>query len=186
MQNAVLQVNYSQYPIMHRRGISSNNMSKSRCTINSREYTVLCTWWWVCAWILVWKQFIEHRSSVVVDDAQMLVLACTENTQWTREYACSEYMQAMVKGTCILQVCHKRKTLECTMICAHDVEYAHEYMHGNNSWNISRSVVVDDAHYVGDCMHWQYGVKHEQACTENMEWIHEHACSEYIQAMANV
>ena len=38
------------------------------------------------------------------------------------------------------------------MICAHDDEYAHEYLHGNNSWNISRSVVVDDAHYVGDCM----------------------------------
>ena len=40
------------------------------------------------------------------------------------------------------------------VVCAHDDEYAHEYLHGNNSWNISRSVVVDDAHnYVGDCMH---------------------------------
>ena len=31
------------------------------------------------------------------------------------------------------------------MICAHDEEYAHEYMHGNNSCIVSRSVVVDDA-----------------------------------------
>ena len=22
----------------------------------------MCTWWWVCAWILAWKQFMEHQS----------------------------------------------------------------------------------------------------------------------------
>ena len=37
------------------------------------------------------------------------------------------------------------------MLCAHDDEYAHGYLHGNSSWNISRSVVVDDAH--GTYMH---------------------------------
>ena len=36
--------------------------------------------------------------------------------------------------TCVLQVNNKRKTLECTMLCAqcHDDEYAHEYLHLNN------------------------------------------------------
>ena len=43
------------------------------------------------------------------------------------------------------------------MICAHDEEYAHEYLHGNNKWNISRSVVVDDAEIL------------VIECTENME-----------------
>ena len=57
-----------------------------------------------------------------------LVNACK---QW-RKYRCSY----------VLQVCHKRNTLECTMICAHDEEYENEYLHGNNLWNISRSVYV--------------------------------------------
>ena len=43
------------------------------------------------------------------------------------------------------------------MICAHDEEYAHEYLHGNKYWNISRSVVVDDADIL------------VSVCTENME-----------------
>ena len=43
--------------------------------------------------------------------------------QW-RKYRCSY----------VLQVCHNRNTLECTMICAHDEAYAHEYLHVNNSW----------------------------------------------------
>ena len=60
------------------------------------------------------------------------------------------------------------------MLCAHNDEYAHEYLHGNNSWNISRSVVVDDAHML------------VLECTENMEWIHEQACSEYMQEMVKV
>ena len=47
-------------------------------------------------------------------------------------------------------------------------------MHGNNSWNISRSVVVDDAEIL--VLIW----------TENMELIHEHACSEYVQAIVKV
>ena len=44
----------------------------------------------------------------------------------------------------------------------------------NNWWNISRSVVVDDAHYVGDCTHWKHGVN-TRTCKQ---WIHEHACTE--------
>ena len=51
----------------------------------------------------------------------------------------------------------KEKTLECTMFCAHDDEYAHEYLHGNNYWNINRSVVIDDAQML------------VLACTEKME-----------------
>ena len=47
-------------------------------------------------------------------------------------------------------------------------------IHGNISWNNSRSVVVDDAHMS------------VIVCTENMEWIHEHECSEYMQAMEKV
>ena len=43
------------------------------------------------------------------------------------------------------------------MLCAQADEYAHEYLHGNTSWNISRSVVIDDA---------QMSVLE---CTENME-----------------
>ena len=43
------------------------------------------------------------------------------------------------------------------MFCAHDDECAHEYLHGNNSWNISRSVVVDDAQML------------VFACTEHMD-----------------
>ena len=43
------------------------------------------------------------------------------------------------------------------MFGAHDDEYVHEYSHGNNSWNISRSVDVDDAQML------------VLACTENME-----------------
>ena len=43
------------------------------------------------------------------------------------------------------------------MLCAHDDECAHEYLHGNNSWNISRSVVVDDAQML------------VFACTEHMD-----------------
>ena len=43
------------------------------------------------------------------------------------------------------------------MLFVHDDEYAHEYVHGNNSWNISRSAVVDDARML------------VLACTENME-----------------
>ena len=59
-------------------------------------------------------------------------------------------MQAMLKVyistcTCVLHVCHERITLQCKMFCAHADEYAHESLHGNNSWHISRSVVVDDA-----------------------------------------
>ena len=60
-----------------------------------------------------------------------LVNACK---QW-RKYRCSY----------VLQVCHKINTLECTMICAHDEEYENEYLHGNNLWNISRSVYRSDA-----------------------------------------
>ena len=41
--------------------------------------------------------------------------------QW-RKYRCSY----------ALQVCHKRNTLKCAMVCAHDEEDAHEYLHGNN------------------------------------------------------
>ena len=59
--------------------------------------------------------------------------------------------------TCALQVCHKINPLEYTIICAHNDEYAHEYVHRNNSWNISRSDVVNDAHML------------VIACTENME-----------------
>ena len=43
------------------------------------------------------------------------------------------------------------------MFCAHDDEFAHEYLHGNNSWNISRLVVVDYAQML------------VFACTEHME-----------------
>ena len=70
----------------------------------------------------------------IVDDADILVLTCTKT--W------SEYMNMHLVNTCkqwrkyrlsyVLQVCHKRNTLECTMVCAHDEEYAHEYLHGNN------------------------------------------------------
>ena len=75
------------------------------------------------------------------------------------------------RWTCVLQVSHTRNTLDCTMMCAQDEEYAHEYLHGNKYWNISRSVVVYDAEIL--VFTW----------TENMEWIHEHACSEYMQTM---
>ena len=44
----------------------------------------------------------------------------------------------------------------------------------NNWWNISRSVVVDDDNYVGDCTHWKHGVN-TRTC---MQWIHEQACTE--------
>ena len=47
-------------------------------------------------------------------------------------------------------------------------------MHGNNSWNISRSVVVDDAEIL--VLIW----------TENMEWLHEQGCNEYMQTMVKV
>ena len=43
---------------------------------------------------------------------------------------CKQWLK--YRCTCVLQVCHKRNTLECTLICAHDEEYAHEYLHGNN------------------------------------------------------
>ena len=43
------------------------------------------------------------------------------------------------------------------MLCAQVDEYAHEYLHGSISWNISRSVGIDDAHMS------------VVACTENME-----------------
>ena len=49
-----------------------------------------------------------------------------------------------------------------------------ETIRRNNSWNISRSVVVDDATML------------VIVCTENMEWLHEQGCSEYMQAMVNV
>ena len=54
---------------------------------------------------------------------------------------------------------------ECTMFGAHDDEYAHEYLHGNSSWNISRSVVADDANML------------VLACTQNMssEYMNMHA-----------
>ena len=44
-------------------------------------------------------------------------------------------------------------------------------IHGNNSWNISRSVVEYDADIL------------VLTRIENMEWLHEHACSEYMQAI---
>ena len=59
------------------------------------------------------------------------------------------------------------------MICAHDEEYAHEYLHGNNKWNISRSVYVDDAHYVGDCTHWKHGVN-TWTSTQAMVKVYKH------------
>ena len=34
--------------------------------------------------------------------------------------------------------------MECTELCAHEVKYAPEYLHGNNPCNIDRSVVVGD------------------------------------------
>ena len=81
-----------------KQGTISNNMPNSRYTINSRVYNVICTWWWVCTWILAWKQLMEHRSVVVDDvDTCMLVLACTENMEWIPNHVCSEYMQAMAK-----------------------------------------------------------------------------------------
>ena len=43
---------------------------------------------------------------------------------------CKQWLKYRCK--CVLQVCHIRKTLACTVICAHDEEYAHEYLHGNN------------------------------------------------------
>ena len=43
------------------------------------------------------------------------------------------------------------------MLSAQADEYAHEYLHGNTSWKISRSVVMDDADMS------------VLACTENME-----------------
>ena len=49
-----------------------------------------------------------------------------------------------------------------------------ETIRRNNSWNISRSVVVDDANML------------VIVCTENMEWLHEKGSSEYMQAMVNV
>ena len=67
----------------------------------------------------------------IVDDADILELTCTKT--W------SEDMNMHLVNTWrkyrlsyVLQVCHKRNTLECTMICAHDEEYLHEYLHGNN------------------------------------------------------
>ena len=60
----------------------------------------------------------------IVDDADILVLTCTKT--W------SEYMNMHLVNTCkqwrkyrlsyVLQVCHKRNTLECTMVGAHDEE----------------------------------------------------------------
>ena len=64
-----------------------------------------------------------------------------------------ESIDAHVYYKCVI----KEKTLECTMFCAHDDEYAHVYLHGNNSRNISRLVVVDDAQML------------VLACTQNME-----------------
>ena len=49
-----------------------------------------------------------------------------------------------------------------------------ETIRKNNSWNISRSVVVDDAKML------------VIVCTENMEWLHEQGCSEYMQTMVKV
>ena len=72
----------------------------------------------------------------IVDDADTLVLTCT--ITWS-EYmnmhlvnTCKQWRKYRLSLSCVLQVCHKRNTLECTMICAHDEEYAHEYLHGNN------------------------------------------------------
>ena len=76
------------------------------------------------------------------------------------EHACSEYMQTMVKV--FMQMCttifnKNNDNIVCNNMCAHDDEYAHEYLHVNNSW---KNVMEQQSFgcrrrctYVGDCMH---------------------------------
>ena len=68
---------------------------------------------------------------------------------------CKQWLK--YRCTCLLQVCHKRKTLECTVICAHDEEYAHGYLHGTiNGTSVDRFIVDDEDILV-------------IVCTENIE-----------------
>ena len=70
----------------------------------------------------------------IVDDADILVLTCTKTwSEYMNMHAVNTCKQCIkYTCTCVLQVCHKINTLESTMFCAHDEEYAHEYLHGNN------------------------------------------------------
>ena len=82
----------------------------------------------------------------IVDDSHIFVLTCTKTwSEYMNKHALktwSEYMNVHAvntckqwlkyRCTCVLQVSHTRNTLECTMICAHDEEYVHGYVHGNN------------------------------------------------------
>ena len=135
-------------------------------------YSDLCTLWGVRAWILAWEQLMEHQS-----------IGCRrrwryigECMHWKHGVNTWTSMQAMVKvythmGTTIVNknndntVCNCMCT--CWGVCASILAW-------NNWWNISRSVVVDDAHYVGDCTHWKHGVN-TRTC---MQWIQEQACTE--------
>ena len=72
----------------------------------------------------------------IVDDADILVLTCTKTwSEYMNMHAVNTCKQwRKYRCTCVLQVNNKRKTLECTMLCAQcrDDEYAHEYLHLNN------------------------------------------------------
>ena len=59
--------------------------------------------------------------------------------------------------TCVLQFITKTTKIKCAIVCAHDDEYAHAYLHGNNSWkqfmelqSIGCRIRCTD---FGDCMH---------------------------------
>ena len=130
----------------------------------------MCTWWWVCAWILAWKQFMEHQS-----------IGCRRRWRdigdcmhWKHRVNTRTSMQAIVKvythmGTTIVNKNNDNAVCNCMCtrwgVCASILAW-------NNWWNISRSVVVE--------MHIMLVIVR----TENMEWIHEHACSEYMSKHA--
>ena len=107
----------------------------------------------------------------------------------------SEYMNMHAVNTCkqwwkysckcVLQFLTKTTTIQCAIICAHDDEYAHEYLHVNNSWKHFMEQQSFGCRrrctYVGDGMHWKHGVntwtrmnlKQVVNIWTWMQWIHE-------------
>ena len=115
----------------------------------------------------------------IVDDSDILLLTCTKT--W------SEYMNKHA-----LKTCSEYMNMHAVNTCKQWLNYidGHEYY----------KLVIQETHYsVQWCVHMMRSMRINTCMgtingtsvdplswAENMEWIHEHACSEYMQSMVKV
>ena len=139
----------------------------------------MCTWWWVCAWILACKQFMVtfHGTTVVRLSLTMHIILCWwlyALKTWSKYMnkdalkTWSEYMNKdtvntckqwrKCRCTCLLQVCHKRKRIRvyndvCTWwgVCAWILAWEQVLEHQSIGCRIR-------CRDIGIYMDWKHGV----------------------------